>query len=1350
MGSVFFQIAMGLIPVTLVFLLFCAFSKKHRIRNVVLTGLLVAAVGGLFILSLINKTKSGGITRCGELGLVYAIAAEGSPKLAESLLGQLRAEYRDEYALAAARLAVMTGDYPAAKAMYLKAGNEKYADEYNALLSLCSAESQYYGLSDNSSAAEVSKLHRAELKTTADILDTVFRGEVPESGDNVYGRAADYIVYADAAHQAYLTGEPLNGDEIRKKLRGFNSLLEENPEFLEVAAIRLARLKLQLLCEEYKQIAGSVSDSSDYNELLIVSELYLNNYVKKSDFNDEFADDEIANYKVVYEKLGDIYNNRFQEKPREERNAAKAQLKALSTILKNPALGKIERKLAEYAETEYAFDASKVYLQMAKIEHSLGNELKSSDYIDRSIDTVGDCGDSDYTAPMYELVGIISDKDNPERLKSAAVYVEQVIDNSMTIKMVKPESAAAAEEDGGESLTGDFASRMQTYVNQKRMSVKIVNVDTTDFEKDGTVKATVNISNSLYTDVNELKAAVSVMDCGVDITDFTVEKVNYTAANILLCVDVSGSMSDYGKIGKLRDAIKQFAAEKADIENIALVTFNNRIVNDYVFGVTAEELKAAADNLRADGGTDMYHALIHSLSKFTKGPGVINAIILMSDGLDGYGASIGEIEEYIGKPANAKEVTVYSIGFGSDADGSYLNSLAAATGGTYLYANEPTKDSQTNQLGEFFSGLRAQVLNQYIVTFKAKDTLSYSRELKITVGDGLDSDKVTYYLGGGADSITEPAFSEDSPVFMDGKAVYGFEPRLLLKNGKTLKTVLKGEGFAAGDNIRVSLKGKTTGVEWEMGTSLNDAYSVSVTLPAGIGIDVYDAYVTVNGKTAVLTNGLSIFTQGSEKITEFGKYRFISYIKQTGDDSVTLSGNVTMNGWLGFIGDVTLSGSLSSGRISLTDWSGSSVQYDPVNSEGLAKVLGKTGLPVVIPPLGQINLYNDSEYEKQTADTYVEAFPLNELYLGKYFGFTQIEARLYPNRASFETGSLITKLPYATRLLNKLDIFTFDVEAGVTVSSKKIGCMIDLQFNPNDTMGSTYWPVSFGNMPIYISPRDTAIHIDTIANDYELKFAVKLAFLEGKLGLQMKWDNPDSGDELTNHSNGLVPTAIKLFLPGAINTVVAGVPITFDDFFCGIDDIDTSKNIKYWTLAGGFDVSVAKLSAIPGFGVLKDWIGDVSAVKLDNVTLSLNLGESYFKADADVKLFEELDMGNMLLEIGKFPYTCRLLGIDNEPVAGFRYVGTYGPDWEFGENSFKAQVTGEVDLLNRFFGFQGRAEYSINFKTWFISIGENLKGEFVLGVRITSDGTMAFVIRSNPKLPMIGEITIPKNVAGKL
>lgn len=1352
MKNTIIQIAAGMVPAAVFFLLSGLLAKKHKIRNFVSCSVFITVIGILAVPQLFSQSnEQGSLKNYDKLSLVYAIADEGSVDIAQTLLQELREDYNDEYALAAARLAFQNKDYSIAKALYHKAVEiyPEAASELQAVIAMCDAEKAYYSLAGESDVVSVYATHLKTFSATSNVISEAIEKSISETDDNSYSKLAKYIIYAEETHKEYLKGKVNDPSETRKQLRKLNSFLEENPGFLNVAQVRLARLRLQILCEDYKAIAEAVSEDSDYNGLLIVSELYLNNYIKQSNFTGSFSKENTQKYQTVYDKLNDIYNNSYMNKSREEREKAKSQIKALKTIIKNPALGKIEEGLLKYASEEYALDASKVYLQMAKIEHYLGNETKSVEYIDRSIDTVGDCDDIDYTVPMYELVGIIGDKDNPERLKEVAVYVEQVLDNNMTVKM-SDTSVTESNSEGEESLVGDFSAYMQTYVSQKRMSVNIVNVDTTDFENNNTVKATVNISNNLYASADGLKAALSVKDCGIEITDFTVEKVDYTSANILLCVDTSGSMSG-DKIEHLKSAIKLFAADKAEIENIALITFSSGINGDYPFGLSIDELNAAADSIYASGGTEIYHSIIYSLDKFTKGEGVINSMIVMSDGQDGYSASMDEIENNIGKPFKANGITIYTIGFGTDADGSYLNSIATATGGRYLYASDPTASSVVNQLEEFFSGLRAQILNQYVITFKAVDTLSYTRDLYVSVGDSLNSDRVKYYLGGGENSIYESDSDDDSSVFMSGKAIHGFEPRLLFKNGKTLKTELKGEGFKADDNINIVLKGNTTSIEWDLRASFNDGNSVSVTIPAGIGVDVYDVYVTINGKMAVLQKGLSIFKQDSEQVTDYGKYRFISYKKIKDENKILLSGYVTMNGWLNFNGDVTLTGNLSNDTIQLTELDGSYVDYNTVNSTGLAKILADTGMNVKLPALGTITLHKGSDDE----DPHVEVIPLNVLDFGVYFGFSGAEIKLYPNRIEFSADKAEANFPMGNQIIKNslLNLYEIpDIEGiGITISSSNIGFKLDIEHSDKK---NNYHPMSFGNMPIYVSPNDTEVHIDTFKNDYEFKFTVKVAFVDGDgFGISGKWDSPDDGDKLKKHNNGLVPTEVKLYADFDVKTIVAGVPVTYSDFIVGIEDIDTSKSPVYWTLVGGCDISAAKLTALEKLKGLSDYLGDVSVLEFSGTKLTLNFGKGLLTASTELKLFGGIDCGSIDIKLGNFEYECSLLGMYNEPVSGLSARLEVGPSWKMEHGVYIVNLTmkgsGELDVMNKFIGIQLGVEFNAEIKLWIVRVNSGeIKGEVVIGVRrLVSDGSLAFVVRSSPW--DIG-LTWPKNMSGKV
>ena len=1345
------QIALGLVPVMFTFLFFGTLAKKRKEVWFIISGTFFVLALIIGLPRAISIGSSSSDPEYDRLNLIYAVANKGDPELAMTLLEELQGDYTPDLALACARLSVLNGDYGAAKALYLKTLPifPEAEREYTDLVELINAEKEFYAVTDNINAQDLSFLRSEKREKAVNTILSSISTAIPPEEISTYERAAEMIVYTDGAYNAFLSNEYISQEELERETRRFNVFLSNNSEFLSNSSVRMARLKLQMLTGDYRGIAENIDELSDYHELLIASELYLSNYIDRSYFSSEFSGSNIRKYEVVYNKLRDIYNNNLQNKPRHERESARMQLGAMQLIVRNPALGKIQEGLLRYATSEFALDASKVFLQLAKIEHSLGNDSRFYYYMDRSIDTVGDCRDMEFAVPMFELVGIITDQDDVERLRNAAVYVQEVLDNTMTVKIepTGPPQPPSADPDDMDSFADDFSTQMQTYVNQKRMSVNIVRVDTSGFNRDNTVAATINVSNHLYSSLEELERAITIRDCGVNITDFTIEKVEYAAANILLCVDVSGSMQGY-KIDDLVGAVRLFADEITPVENISLVTFNNGIVNDYPFGMTASELLNAANNIYAGGGTAIYHSTIHSISKFSNNPGEINSIILMSDGIDGYRAGLDEIETYIAGPAREKGITIYAIGFGSDADNPYLSSIATSTGGSYLYAFEPQAQTRSNQLSDFFNLLRSQILNQYTITFKAQDTLTYARELRINVGTGLDGDRVMYYLGGGADSMIDTDYNEDSPVFMNGKAVYGFDPRLLFKNGRTMNTVLRGEGFASDDTINISLKGNTTGVSWDVGTAFESSDSVTVTIPAGIAVDVYDVYITINGKTAILPGGLSIFNQGSERVTDFGEYRFVSYLKHEDKarNTVTLSGHVTMNGWLNFNGDVSLTGNLNGSSITLSDWHGSKVRYEQQDAEGLAGILAELGLPVYLPPIGMMTLYNDLAYERQTGDFRVEVTPINAFDIGKYFMMSSIDMKLYPNRMTFDAHSIAATLPLANNILrNKADLFSFDCEFSGIISAQSVGVRLEVKYEPGKSLSETFLPISLGNMPLSISPQDTELLIDTYANIYAFKFMVKAPFLgDSALGFSARWDG-----SATN--NGLVPTELKLYADIPKTVMLAQVPITFDDFMIGVEDIDVTKSPLHWTFVGGCDISAAKITALPGLTGLSAWIGDVSVLKLDDVRLSFNLGNRHIKASATLKAFEDLDLGYAQLDLGQFSYNNILLNMNDETVSGLRFLGKIERDWWLGGNSsVSMSIDGEFNAHSRFIGIRGEGSFDLNLKLWVISINPNFRGELAIGIWVSSNGEMAFIIRTDPKIPGVGEITWPKNMAGKV
>jgi hypothetical protein len=495
-------------------------------------------------------------------------------------------------------------------------------------------------------------------------------------------------------------------------------------------------------------------------------------------------------------------------------------------------------------------------------------------------------------------------------------------------------------------------------------------------------------------------------------------------------------------------------------------------------------------------------------------------------------------------------------------------------------------------------------------------------------------------------------FIDDFPVFMGGKLIYGIEPQLLFKNGRTLDAVLRGEGLAPYDTITVALRGTSSGAIWDAQAAFTSPEALSVAIPADIGADVYDVYVAVNGRASILSQGLAVRAQCSGRVTDFGQYRFFSSIRHEDRASnvITLSGNVTMNGWLSFNGDVTLSGSLGGGSISLSDHYGATVRYRPHDSVGLAGILAGAGLPVSLPPLGAIILLSDPAYEQLTGDFRVDAFPLAALDLGGYFEISGAVVRLFPNRLTFGAQSVSAALPHASAILvGGGDLFSFEHDLSGIVSARSIGLDIRQGHEPGTPVRATPFPVGLGNMPVRIAPQETKVHIDTLDDIYEFGFTVSAPFLDPQstLALRVEWTGSSGA--------GLVPAGLRLFSDSPLLETLPGAQITLDGFALALEDIDTERSPAFWAFEGGCGVYTADFRAISGLEGLRGLLGaGVTGLELEDMQLGFSLGRRYISGEAEAGPPGGA-VGRIRIEMGNAPYATTLLNMNPDQRAGLRF-----------------------------------------------------------------------------------------------
>jgi len=165
-------------------------------------------------------------------------------------------------------------------------------------------------------------------------------------------------------------------------------------------------------------------------------------------------------------------------------------------------------------------------------------------------------------------------------------------------------------------------------------------------------------------------------------------------ARVVLAIDVSGSMNDEGKIGAARDGAQVFLSSLGDRDEMALVTFNNRVSWASQFGAVGpsrQHLTSQIGGLFAQGGTSLYDAVSQAYDAIAKSPGgsKISALVVLSDGEDrNSGMSLDSLLKQIRYDNEGHGVRVFTIGYGSDAKADVLEKIADVTQGRY-YAGKP-------------------------------------------------------------------------------------------------------------------------------------------------------------------------------------------------------------------------------------------------------------------------------------------------------------------------------------------------------------------------------------------------------------------------------------------------------------------------------------------------------------------------------------------------------------------------------------------------------------------------------------------------------------------------------------
>jgi len=1345
--NIFIQIAIGFAPAAIFFTALGIFKKNLKVLSVVVATLfdivIVASVVCGFTVKPDVKVSVDKKDTDSHLKIIYSMAdLDDGLDLAFDYLDDLRREALENPAitLCGAYLNALKGDWENAKLLYMKANALDSDIKDEKLMKLCddaAAESKIdFLLEENKDKTAVAE---RELKEYAKEMIEKNSGE-----EKVISNVASALVESEKLFDDYITTDVVDDEKIENLTAKINSAIKKDESLLKISRLRTARAKLMVLSGNYGKIAKLIDEHSSFEEIAIAAELYIKGIIKKSNFEDSFSDEFKLKCEVVYEHLENLVEKVNEEGDKADERIVKNLIGMIKSAVKNPVLYKLRDGLAGIANNEYAKDRPKALIEMAKIDHLLGNTAAARNNIALALGTVGINDDQDFVEPMMQISNIITDKNDTENLKDVATYVNDVISNTVdnvvvkAIEIVQGEGIVIEEDDEEESKES-FNDFMGDYVNQKRVSINITDLDSSEFEK---ITARVSVDDDLVITAEQFKQIVTIKDCGMVIDDFTVEKVKYDAANIMLVCDVSGSMS--GKpLSDLSNAVSLFANTATSKENIGLISFDDTKVAYHVLGTDPSVIRDAASNFRAGGGTNMYDPMITAVGNFSKKKNELNVILLLSDGEDNNPRSYDEICSAIGIPAKSKNVVVYTLGLGDNVNSEYMAMFSSSTGGEYLHV------SNSATLNNFYEYLRSQIANQYIVTYKAKDTLLVNRELKIYLTeDELSQDIEKYTINADPNyDYTEETDFEYALIEVRDNGVYNLDTKVVFKSSRPTTIKAYGFGFEKGDKITVELIGNINYSSGDCGFVDNN--TLSLTLPGNIALGEYDVKIVVDGEIAYLEKALSVVSQGAKATVKFGAYKFTAYqvVKRNGE--IKMTQGVCLNEWLDFKGEVKLVTTNDARKVVMIDNEGSYIKFKKGNSNGFADFLAQKDMVLSFQPFGEIVLYDD-----KTADPNDDSYPV-EQYAIPSFSLQNVATidvpgfALYPNYLKVSSDSFSTELPYQEKLVKKpgvsfSELFGFEADISGYITAKSVDIESKFEHEAKHS-GEDVADIRIGNLSVTLLPADVKIELNTLKENFIIELQIYLPFgedVEDNVGFYMKWNRikDTKGVERYHLSD------IRFNCDVPIEAKFGEIPATIRDFTGSVKNVGYDYDFGSSTFAGSFDVEVANIKSL--HPKIPDVLDKVP-VNFNDTGFEFRIKDFYISVGTEVILFDCFEFGKCDLKLGNFKSNIDALGMYDVSNSGcyasvsakIDWLGFDGKDRYVDDNERKdrskenvaLKLDGTIGLYmtQKFFGIEVSGEYDILVKVLVAKfIDEQAKGSLLMGF-YDKEGITTFVIRAS-------------------
>ena len=181
-------------------------------------------------------------------------------------------------------------------------------------------------------------------------------------------------------------------------------------------------------------------------------------------------------------------------------------------------------------------------------------------------------------------------------------------------------------------------------------------------------------------------------------------------ANVLVVLDVSGSMNQGGRLESAKEGVDGFLKEVSPNDRVGLTVFSDRIrpVVPILPGVRNRgRLRSEVRDLLADGGTAVFDATVEGVEtvRRSQDDDHINAVVVLTDGEDTDSRrSLADVTRELDTGDSEERIRVFTIAYSAEVGGSEqaLKEIAEASGGMSYKGDTEDIEAVYRSISSFF------------------------------------------------------------------------------------------------------------------------------------------------------------------------------------------------------------------------------------------------------------------------------------------------------------------------------------------------------------------------------------------------------------------------------------------------------------------------------------------------------------------------------------------------------------------------------------------------------------------------------------------------------------------------